>query len=946
MHFEKFFYGFILVLWSVSGWSQSTGTLTGKVTDPTGASIPGATVQLTSESKKAFSATSDSEGRYKVLSLPPGMYQVNASATGFENRNSTAIKILPGQPAILDISLSIEMSHTNVTVIEEPTAIETDPSNNASAIVLQGSTLEALSDDPDELQDDLMALAGVAAGPNSAQIYVDGFSGGQPPPKSAIREIRINQNPFSAQYDSPGHGRIEIFTKPGANHWHGRVQVTGNTEAFNARNPFLETQPPGYHSLNYNVEVGGALSKKASYSFDMYRRDIEDLSVIATPGAPESGIDPVNLAVRHPRTRMDIDNILDYQLNQTNTLSIHYEYWHDDEENSGLGQFSLPSLAYDNLRSRHTIRIKDSQTIGAFFANEIRFRYRRGLGSQNALSTAPTLNVEGYFNGGGNSRGNGNSTSDEYEFHNYSTLTRGNHQIGFGVRVRESVNSDFDTSGFNGTFIFNSAADYNAGNPYQFTQTVLLPGATPETDISLFDIGLFVQDDWKIRPNLTLSGGLRFESQTGIGDRANWAPRVGISWGLGQRDAAKTVLRAGWGIFYDRFTDDRLMNAQRLNGRRQQSYVLYGTAATPLSFYPNLPTQEQLDNAQSSVPTRYQIAPGLRAPYMLQTSVGIEQQITKKANVSVTYLNTRGQRQFFTNNINAPLPGTYNYLDPVSLSGADRPNGINENIFEYESGGIFRQNQLLINGHVRWGQRLSLFGNYALNSAHSDAVGPNSFPSNPYNVQSDYGRAAFDSRHELFFGGSLGLPRGFQLFPFLVFDSGTPYNIVLGQDLNGSTVLNQRPAFASADSDPANVVTTQFGSFDTVPGPGAQLIPYNYLDGPGTVNLNMRVSKTFGFGGVSEESEENKPSRRPDRPGRTRASDQRYQLTFSVTARNVLNYVNEGQPAAILNPPRRDFSNPDVILPASVSPLFGISNSLAHNSTANRMVYLTAGFSF
>jgi hypothetical protein len=947
MFWKHFSYLLVLLAVTVSAHAQAVrGSLSGRVTDPTGAAIPGASVQVRTASQKLTTVVSDEEGRYLVNDLDPGLYQANASAPGFSSRTNTAVRISSGQHAILDISLAIEMSEQSVTVTEEPTAIEVNPASNASATVVQGKALESLSDDPDELQTDLMALAGVAAGPNAAQLYIDGFSGGQPPPKSAIREIRINQNPFSAQYDSPGEGRIEILTKPGANQWHGEVRVTGNDGSFNARNPFLRSDQPDYHSVTYNAEVGGALSKKASFSFDMYRRNIQDLSVIDTPGASEFGILPVNAAIARPRTRLDLHHVLDYQVSPTNTLSLQYEYWHDTDENSGLGQFSLPSLAFDSRETRNVVRIRDTQTVGPFLSNEARFRYERSTNDQDPFSLEPTLNVEGYFNGGGNNQGRARSNYDNYEFHDYVTVNHKNHQIGFGVRFRDTVYDEFSTSGFNGTFIFNSAADYAAGNPYQFTETALLPGGSPDTGVSLFDVGLFVQDDWKVRPNITLSAGLRFESQTGISDRADWAPRFGVAWGVGNREAAKTVIRAGWGIFYDRFTEDLLLSAKRLDGTRQQSYVLYGTAASPLNFYPGLPSPEELQNAQSSIATTYRIAPGLRSPYMLQASIGVEQQITKKANVSIRYVNSRGEHQFYTNNINAPLPGSYDYLDPTSLNGTDRPNGLNENIFEYESDGIFLQNQLLVNGNVRTGSKLSLFANYALSSAHSDAVGPNSFPSNPYNILQDYGRAAFDSRHHLFIGGSVALPRAFQLFPFLSYSSGKPYNVVLGQDLNGSTVLNQRPTFASELSDPANVVTTRFGSFDTVPVAGETPIPFNYLDGPGNFSLNLRLSKTFGFGEKSANTGTTPSAEPSHRQKPPRASDRRYQVTFSVNARNLLNVVNKGQPAGILNPPHFDPSDGSTLLPASVSPLFGISNSLANNSTANRIIYLSAGFSF
>ena len=942
----------LLVTASASGQTQSArGVLSGRVVDPTGAAIPGAIVRVLTPSKKTLTVTADSQGFYRIANLETGNYQVNAKAEGFSDRDNTTLRIVAGQTATLNISLAIAMAEQNITVMEQPAAIEINPANNASSTVIQGKALEALSTDPDELQADLMALAGLGAGPNGGQMFIDGFSRGQPPPKSAIREIRINQNPFSAQYDKPGEGRIEIFTKPGADHWHGNFRVVGNDEAFNAQNPFLKQRPPGYHSVNYNADVGGALNKKASFSLDISRRDIEDLEVIDTPGAPEFGILPVNAAIADPRARTAINPRLDYQVSPNNTLTASYEYWRNADSNSGLGQFSLASLAYDEVGTTQTYRISDSQTVGAAIDNQTRFQFERDTSRQLPHSTLPTLNVEGYFDSGGNSQGNLNNSLKYYEFQNYTSVIHHNHQIGFGARLRESTESNYSTSGFNGTFIFNSAADYAADNPYQFTETALLPGGSPNTDASYFDVGLYLQDDWKVRPNVTLSAGLRFESQTAIHDHADWAPRIGLSWGIDARkEPAKTVLRAGWGIFYDRFTEDLLLNARRLSGSGQQSYVLYGTAASPLSFYPNLPSGAELQNAKSSIATTYQLAPNLRAPYVMQASVSVERQITKKANMSVTYIHSRGEHQFFTNNVNAPFPSTYDYLNPASASGANRPNGINENIFEYESAGIYRQNQVVVSGNVRAGSKLSLFSNYELNSAHSDAVGANSFPSNPYNVMEDYGRADFDAHQHFFFGGSIALPHAIQVSPFLVASAGRPYNIELSQDLNGSTVLNQRPAFASSLSNPVNVVTTSAGTFDTVPVKGETLVPYNYLDGPGSFSLHLRLTKTFGFGGERSENEEGEKPAAAAAHGKKKsqpqATDKRYQVTFGVAARNVLNKVNKGTPSAILDPPHSDSTAQNTLLPASASPFFGISNSLSNSSAANRMIYLSAAFSF
>ena len=322
----------------------------------------------------------------------------------------------------------------------------------------------------------------------------------------------------------------------------------------------------------------------------------------------------------------------------------------------------------------------------------------------------------------------------------------------------------------------------------------------------------------------------------------------------------------------------------------------------------------------------------------MESAVSLETQLTKIATVKISYLNSRGSDQFLLNNINTPLPGTIippYYLNPTT---GTRPFGdAAGNIYQYESEGIFRQNQLFVQTTIRAGAKLMLFGYYVLNYANGDTSGASSFPSNPYNILQDYGRASFDIRYRATIGGSIALPYGLRLSPFMVATSGSPYNISLSQDLIGSSQFNQRPAFASSISNPANVVTVPgFGSFDTVPQPGEKLVPVNFLTGPNHFTLNLRLAKTFGFG--------NEMSSQDGNAGRVRNGvNQRYRVTFSVNARNAFNHVNLATPSAVLSPPT-------ATSPASFSSFFGVSNALAGGSAsanaANRQIYLQASFSF
>jgi Carboxypeptidase regulatory-like domain/TonB dependent receptor len=962
-----------VLLLIVSAMSQTTpGTLRGQVTDPSGAAITNANIVVTTADGKSHRAVTDREGRYELKSLTPGQSVLKVSAPGFADYDSDYLQITAGQVQQLDIPLSIKVEAEKVTVDSESNKVDVNLSENAGAIVLTGKDLDALSDDPDEMQSDLEALAGPSAGPNGGQLYIDGFTAGQLPPKSAIREIRINQNPFSSEYDKLGYGRIEVFTKPGADQLHGQFLVDGNSSAFNSLNPFLDSsssqfRAPSYDSMIYSGSISGRLTKKASFFLDAQRRSINDDNVISAI-VLDPNFAPVPLDAAYPatRTRTNTGARIDYQVTANNTLTTRYQFWQDIHRNEGVGQFNLSSQAYNEGETEHTVQISDTQVLGAKAVNETRFQYIRDLTHQTPSSFDPTVTVLGAFVGGGNSEGLTNDVVNHYELQNYSSVSLGKHFLKFGVRLRLSRDTNAATNGFNGAFTFSSLAAYQGAQqalalgdpiavsdlPSQFSLTAGLP----RTSVSMFDSGVYVQDDWRVMPNLTLTYGLRFETQTGISDHVDPAPRVAIAWGLGRKGSSpKTVIRAGYGVFYERFDLDNILQAKRLNGVTQQRYIV---SAPNTGFYPTIPSISTLsDLGALSAPTVYQLDPNLRSPYIIQAAVTVERQISKNAKLAVSYLNSRGVHQLLTRNINAPLPGTF---DPANPASGVRPLGSIGNIYQYESGGTLKQNQLIVNATVRTGSRMSLFGFYTLNYANSDTGSISTFPSNQYDLSVDYGRSAFDVRHRLFFGGTVALPYAFRLSPFMVVSSGRPFNITLGRDANGDSIFNDRPGSVSAASCATitvvsqNIECTPLGTYDLAPAVGTAIVPINYGTGPSMFTLNLRLSKTLGLGKKMERGGGRGDGMGPGGPGGNEhgrfgqmaggpiglgsATDRRYSLTFGVSARNVLNHVNLGPPVGNLS-----------------SPLFAESNSLAGgpgfgfgggSSAANRKIDFLMTFSF
>jgi hypothetical protein len=928
----------------------------GTVTDPSGALVPSATVALANGNGFSKSVKSGANGAFSFNLLQAGSYSLTVNAQGFAPFSLDGIQVTGGQ-TMQNVTLQLPMEQQQVEVKSDDASVSTSPDDNAGAIVIKGRDLDALSDDPDELQNELNALAGPSAGPNGGQIYIDGFTGGQLPPKSSIREIRINQNPFSAEYDKLGYGRIEIFTKPGTDKFHGQFMVLGNDSAFNSRSPFLGTaELPGYDTTQFNGSFGGPLNKKASFFIDAQRRDINNVEVV-------NASEPQGLftqGVPNQRTRTNVGPRLDYQLTPTNTLTVRYQYYRNNETNDGVGQYSLASQGYDLLTTEDTLQVSDTQVFGTKVVNETRFQYLHDTSNQNPQSTAPTIVVPFEFQGGGNNLGAIADTQNHYELQNYTSVAFGNHLLKFGARLRDVSETNSSTANYNGTFTFPTLAAYEANTPVQFSLTTGIPQAS----VNLFDAGLYIQDDWRWKPNVTISPGLRFETQDHISNHADFAPRLGIAWGIGKSKsgAPKSVLRAGWGMFYDRFTNNLVLQAERQNGITQQEFIV----ANP-TFYPVIPPVSQLQSSQSGVPTIYRIAPNLHAPYTMQTAISLEHQVSRIVTLTVSYVDSIGVHQLITDNINAPLPGTYVVNVPTSGVRPDNSQcvgGIGPcNIYQYESEAMFRQNQFITNVNIRAGTRLSLFGYYSLNYAHSDTSGASSFPSNPYNIGADYGRASFDQRNRVFLGGSISLPEGFRLNPFMVFNSGTPFNVTTPLDLNGDSIFNDRPSLVSTATCPtvtptanANVLCTQLGTFNTVPTPGQPIIPINNYTAPNLFTFNLRLSKTFGFGAKKETAAQAAAGGGPGGPGGfgrgmggpggggrggggggrfggPAASNQRYSLTFSVNARNLFNIVNDSTPAGSLG--SRNFDTPDAIAGGT----FG-------NGSAVREIQLQAQFSF
>jgi Carboxypeptidase regulatory-like domain len=918
-----------------------TGSLHGVVTDPSGARVVKATVTVQGTDGTTSAVQSGADGSYLFAQLAPGTYVITVTAPGLVLAQAQSVAVEAVHATVINLALTIAIDQQQVTVTDQGSGLDTSPDNNASSIVIKGKDLDALSDDPDQLQDELNALAGPAAGPNGGEIYIDGFTGGQLPPKSSIREIRINQNPFSAEYDKLGYGRIEILTKPGTDRLHGMIMASGNDSAFNSLNTFVTSEPP-YYSTFFLGNVSGSLNSRSSWFLSGFRRDNNANSIInAQLPDTTGGSYNYSAAVSNPQSRLDLSPRIDLQLTPNNTLTFRYMYDRQKSTNNGVSQFALQTQGYNTLNQENTLQVSDTQILSARLINETRFEYIRDRDSQTPLYSTPTITVQGAFTGGGSNEGTVSDAQDHYELQNYTSAALGAHAIRFGARLRAVRDANDSTAGFNGNYTYSSLDSYTAGQPSQYEVTV----GTPAARVILFDAGVFYQDDWRLRKDFTLSYGIRYEGQNRISDHADFGPRVSFAWAVGGASKpATTVIRGGYGWFFDRFQATNVLQAIRQNGINQQQYVVKNPP--PGAILPGSLA------ASEAAPTTYSISPSLTAAVNMQAAIGIEHRFGKNITLASTYINSRGLHQFYSDNINAFLPGTY---DATTGTGV-RPNGKNENLYQYQSGGIYHQNQLVTNFSIR-ARKLTLFGFYMLNFAKADTSGATYFPSNQFDPRADYGRSTFDVHNRFLLGGNYSAPLGISISPFVVVDSGTPFNITVGQDLNGDNQFNDRPAFATSTS--TDVMQTKYGNFDLDPSGDAARIPYNYVTGPGQFSTNLRVSKSIGIGPRSERAAGGGfngpppggggrggggapggglgPGGLSSSGGRPPMLDQqasrRYSLNFTAMGRNIFNNVNLAPPVGVLE-----------------SPLFGKSNALAggffSSPSSNRSIDLQVSFNF
>lgn len=937
--------------------AEAEAVMEGRVVDQTGAIVSGVKVMLIGASTKEV--TSDKDGRFR-LSVPEGSYVLSAEKMGFMPYAAANLELKAGAPIQQEVRLEVARAEA-VTVEEQANTVGLGASENAAAVVLKDNDLEALPDDPDELAAYLQSLAGNAGGPNGGQIYIDGFTGGRVPNKASIREIRLNSNPFSAEFDRMGFGRIEIITRPGTDRYRGGFSFRFNNDALNTRNPYAPNKPP-YQREDYSLDFAGPLAKgKASFSFDSDYRSVDDnqtINAIILDSTLATSVFAQTLT--RPTSRYSFSPRFDWQINEKHSVTARFSRSENKATDSGIGGFNLPSRGFDSTNFENNLDFTLNSLIGKR-VNEVRLRFSSSGRTQTAQDTSPTLVVSDAFTAGGAAVGRSTNDGSRFELTDIVSWASGKHAFRSGFRVRRTTTDEISRNNFAGvvTFAGGSGPELDANfNPvlgaggvantvnlsslerYRRTLALqargytpaqiralgggatqfLVAGGNPEATVGQTDFGVFINDDWKKSDRLVLGLGLRGELQTNVDTRLDLAPRVSFAYTVKlDKDGRtpKTVTRGGVGVFYDRVGDGLVLDANRyLNGGRLQ-YLVTDTAVLDTIRIANgsvasVPTVETLNRFSLPQNTRV-VAEDVRSPRQIQGSASLEQQLGKFTG-SLTLIASRGDHQLRSRNINA-----------LRADGT-RPLGISSAVYAYETTGKNRQFQVVTGLSTRASRGNSFFVRYFLGWMKSDTDGAGSFPADPTNIEGEYGRSSGDVRHRVMAGGNFDAPWGIKIGPMITLSTGRPFNITTGRDTNLDTVFTDRPSLGVVGQ--AGVIDTAYGAFNTA-GVGA-MIPRNYGEAPGFASVSVRVSRSFQFKKSPAPASPGGPGRGGPGAGgppmgmggggdhggpmmgRGGFGGNGPGVTVSISVSNLLNRINPGTPVGNLT-----------------SPLFGQSTSLA-----------------
>lgn len=731
---------------------RDVGTLKVTVVDETGAAIVDTPVRIWSEKGVDQTVQTSARGEAVFENLAPGKYAVHVESIGFEAQDFEQNVRRGNTNKQVTLAIASFVEQVDVTRDETERAL-----NDAFSSQLTQDQIDALPDDADEMAQVLEQMAGPGA-----MIRVNGFQGGRLPPKSQIAEIRFRFDPFSAEYHEGGSPRVDIRTRPGNGEWRNAMTLTFRDDSLNARNAYaIERGAEASQRAMWTVD-GPLVKGKTSFSLAVGGLNSYDTETITSRRADRTGLNTVEI----PNDRLNVEARVEHALSKNHMLRAELQSNGSKQQNMGVGGFTEEVRAFSQERDETTFRISESGSIGRY-RNELRLEFVDEDLQYSSATEGLTINVLDNFNIGGAQRSGGVRTRELELADNFDFTLGKKHSMRTGIEMEYSRLSADELTNNIGTFTFSTADDFYAGRPRQFRQR----DGNPLVEYSNTEFAWYINDDIRVRKNVMMSLGLRYEAQSLLSDRNNFAPRAHVTWSPFK--SAKTTFRAGAGIFYDWYDTGLYEDTLRVNGINQRDIIVDSPC------YPN----PNCEGSQSTAvkPSIIQAAAFLVMPQVTRVSVGVEHQVTSWMGLRANLFRQHGTNQFRSLNVNAPVNGVR--PDPNAL-----------NVSQIESIGESKNLGIEVGGNINYApKRIFSFFHYRWGRSSNDGTS-SSLPFDSTNLAAEWGPSSNDVRHNLMWGVNAPLAYGFRTNFSLRYSSATPYTITQGIDLNNDGVFyNDRP---------------------------------------------------------------------------------------------------------------------------------------------------------
>jgi hypothetical protein len=791
--------------------------ISGSVRDPTGAVVPEAHIALRSQNGKHLAdGVSNQQGNFHFNVPTTGPIVIEIEHQGFKTFVATILQSsVHPKPIIATLQVSDLAQRTEVTAGSDIGTVSVDPAENRDAAVVDSKALEHL---PVFDQDYVSTLSNFldqgSVGTLGTTIVVDGMEqkdAGVTP--SAVENVKINNDPYSAEYSRPGRGRIEITTKSPDPVYHGTFNFIFRDYHLDARNAFAAVKPPEQRRIFEGALTGPLAHVRNTFfllSADYQQDNIQSIVFAQLP----SGLLQEN--VPSPARATDIAARVRHDFSDRHTVSLQLTYegrkfmnqlvapgqsvsaaqppgTRGSNQTQVTGGYVLPEAGQNISNLERHLTFSDKFVVTPNVLNQFQMMYEHNRDSTASNTEQPQINVQNAFVAGG-AQVTRLATENNVDIRDVVTWSHESHTVSAGFAMPNlSRRALDDYSNRLGTFNFSSLQDYIAALPYSFTQQ---QGPTHFV-YWMREVGGFVQDQIRISPYFQATFGVRWDWQNQLHDDDNFAPRASLAYAFGKK--RDTVLRVGSGIFYDRTGNAPLQNLALYSAPALTSILLLNPA------YPNPYTSGFVPrDAASNV---YRLSPTIRTPYTIQYSAALEHQIFKNATVTATYRGMTGVALFTDLNVNQPLP-------PFYLTAPNPNIGVYQQI---QSSGHQVGQALDLSFSGRINRYLSGIAQYTLSRTNNNTGGITYMPPNAWDLQGEYSRADFDQRNRFNMLVSTDVNRWAEFGIGLSAASGLPYTLTLGQDIYNSGFANARP-----------------------PGIGR-----NTLQGPGYVELDVRWSHDF-----------------------------------------------------------------------------------------------------